>query len=234
MRERYLSFLVIGVLSVIVFIFFFIQTQPIPVPKFLNSSTDASAPKTPTVTFVNPSKGATNPKLTIVEYSDFECIVCKQISPIIDIALQTYPNDVRLVWKDMPNDSAHLHATSAAIAAHCADRQGKFWEYAQMVFDRQSYLSDSALMQIAAELSLNQDKFAKCVSSKDTLPIVQKDFAEGQALGIAATPTLFVGDQVIIGLLTADELSAAIAKQLSGVAGSVSAGQTLKSNESSK
>ena len=66
----------------------------------------------------------------------------------------------------------------------------------------------------ATDLSLNQDKFAKCFSSNETLPIVKKDFAEGQTLGIVATPTVFIGDEPVVGLQTADELNAAIAKQL--------------------
>lgn len=216
MRERFLYFIVIGVLAIVVFVLFFIYTQPIPAPKLANRD-DASVQKTPTVTFVNPTKGAANPKVTIVEYSDFECVVCKQLNPVIDIVLKTYPNDVRVAWKDMPNDSAHLHATPSAIAAHCADKQGKFWEYAQALFDKQTYLTEATFMQIASDLALNQDKFSKCLETKDTLPIVKKDFAEGQALGVAATPTLFIGDQTIVGLQTADELNALVAEQLKNI-----------------
>ena len=224
MKERFLSFFVIGILTVVVFVFFFIRTQPVPVPKLATSASDSATLTAPVVTFVNPSKGATNPKLTLVEYSDFECPVCKQLNPVIDIALQTYPNDIRVVWKDMPNDSAHPHAMAAAVAAHCADRQGKFWEYAEALFNRQTYFSDTAFTQIAQELSLNEDKFSKCITSNDTLPIVQKDFQEGQALKIIATPALFVGDQLIIGLQTADELTSTIDKQL----------QLIKAHETSK
>ena len=214
MRERFLSFFVIGVLTVMVFIFFFIQTQPISAPKLASVSTDATAQKIPIVTFVNPSKGSTHPKLTLVEYSDFACPACKQLNPVLDIALQTYPNDIRIVWKNMPNDSTHPQAIIAAVAAHCADRQGKFWEYSEALFNRQSYLSNTTFTQIATDLSLNQDKFSKCLLSKDTLPIITKDFEEGQSLGIVATPALFVGDELVVGLQTADELTRTIAKQL--------------------
>ncbi|MEK7452505.1 MAG: thioredoxin domain-containing protein [Patescibacteria group bacterium] len=210
-----MSFFVVGVLTVIIFIFFFLYTQPIPAPKIATSGSDIVTQKTPIVTFVNPSKGAANPKLTLVVYSDFECPACKQLDQSIDIALKTFPNDVRVVWKDMPNDSTHIQATPAAVAAHCADRQGKFWEYADELFHNQTLLSSSIYAQIASNVSLNAEKFSKCFASGDTLPIVKKDFAEGQALGIAATPTIFIGDQSIVGFQTPDELIGAIKKQLS-------------------
>lgn len=214
MRDRLLAFLVIGVLTIMVFVFFFIRTQPIPLPKPKITASELNAQKTPTVTFVDPVRGAANAKVTLVEYADFTCVACKQLIPIIEIAMKTFPNDVRLVWKDVPNDSAHPHATSASVAAHCAARQGKFWEYSLMLFDRQTYLSDTVYTQIAAELGLNGKTFSKCVTNSDTLPIVKKNLQEGLDLGIIATPTLFVGSKPIVGVPTVDDLTKAIAEEL--------------------
>lgn len=214
MRDRLLAFLVIGVLTIMVFVFFFIRTQPIPLPKPKINISNSSGQKTPLVTFIDPVRGATNAKVTLVEYADFECIACKQLNPIIEIAMKTFPNDVRLVWKDVPNDSAHPHATSSSIAAHCAQQQGKFWEFASMLFDRQTYLSDTQYTQIASELGLNTDAFTKCFSNADTLPIVKKNLQEGLDLGIIATPTLFVGSVPFVGVPTVDDLTKAIADQL--------------------
>jgi len=215
MRDRLLAFLVIGVLGLMVFVFFFIRTQPIPLPKPTVSS--ASPTQTPTITFADPSRGPVTAKVTLVEYADFECTACKEMSSVIDIAMKTFPNDVRLVWKDVPNDSAHTHATAAAIAARCAQQQGKFWEYGSLLFDRQTYLSDAIFTQTAADLNLNADKFAKCVSTKDPMPIVKKDMQEGVDLGLVATPTLFVGSQSIVGVPTIDELNKTIADELARV-----------------
>ena len=130
LRERILTFLVIGFLTIMIFVFFFIETQPIPLPGPKASATDSTTSQTPTITFIDPARGAANPKVTIVEYSDVECTACSQLNPLLENILQNDPNDVRLVWKDLPTDSAHPHATSAAVAAHCAQQQGKFWEYA--------------------------------------------------------------------------------------------------------
>ncbi len=214
MRERMLTFFVAGVLTVVVFIFFFYQTQPIPVPKPPASSSDTNAPKVPVVTFVNPSHGPASAKVTIVSYEDFECTVCNELNPVLESVQKAFPNDVKFVWKDMPNDSAHPNATPAAIAAHCAAQQGKFWEYGQALFQQQASLSDATYTQIATALRLNTIKFNNCVATKDTLPIIQKDAEEGTALGIVATPTLFVGTQRFVGLDTVDELTAAVQLEL--------------------
>ena len=217
MRERMLTFFVAGVLTLVVFIFFFFQTQPIPVPKPSTSTTNTNTSQIPVVTFINPSRGSASAKVAIISYEDFECTACNELNPILESVLTAFPNDVKLVWKDMPNDSAHPHATAAAIAAHCAAQQGKFWEYGQALFQQQASLSDAVYLQIATTLRLNTIKFANCVASKDTLPIVQKDAAEGTALGIVATPTVFVGSQRFVGLDTADELTAAVKLELTNI-----------------
>lgn len=217
MRDRLLIYLIAGVLGLFVFIFFFIQTQPIPLPKPKKNSSE-TALSAPRITFADPSKGPTNAKITLVEYADFECIACKELMTTIDIALKTFPNDVRVVWKDVPNDSAHPHAISAAVAAHCAQQQGKFWEYAALLFDRQTYLSDAVYTQTANDLGLNANKFSKCYTNKETLPFVQNNLQEGVDLGIVATPTLYIGSQSIVGTPTIDELNKQIANQLTNMA----------------
>lgn len=214
MPNRYLAFFTIGFLSVIVFIFFFLRTQPIPEPKREQSSAMLSGQKTPTVTFVNPSRGNQDADVTIVNYADFECVPCKQMEAVLDVIRKTYPEHVRIVWKNMPNESTHPQATNAAVAAHCADRQGKFWEYHDALFERQSFLSDTQFVQIADSLNLDQKKFNTCFTSKDTLPIVKKDLEEGSALGVVATPALFVGDELLIGLQSVEELIQAVEAQL--------------------
>jgi protein-disulfide isomerase len=214
MHNRYLSFFVIGVLALIVFIFFFIRTQPIPLPKPKISTSDSTGAKTPVVTFADPVLGPADAKITLVEYADFECVACKQLSPIIEVVMNTYPNDVRLVWKDVPNDSAHPNATTSSVAAHCAQLQGKFWEFSKALFDQQSILSDSKYSQIATSLGINVEKFNKCVTNKDTLPLVQKNLQEGLDLGIIATPTLYVGSESFVGVPTIEDLTKAISSQL--------------------
>ena len=106
----------------------------------------------------------------------------------------------------MPNESVHPLATPAAIAAHCADRQGRFSTYIQELFNRQAILSEDHLRQIAQDVGLNMSAFQTCYDSRDTLPIVKKDYQEGLALGLTATPTLFINGERLVGAVTLDEL----------------------------
>ncbi|HRN70192.1 MAG TPA: thioredoxin domain-containing protein [Candidatus Woesebacteria bacterium] len=85
----------------------------------------------------SPSKGPTNAKVTIVEFSDFECPFCQRAFPTVQQILDTYPNDVRLVYKQLPLTNIHPNAERAALASECARDQGKFWEMHDRMFDAQ-------------------------------------------------------------------------------------------------
>jgi protein-disulfide isomerase len=205
MKQRWLAFLSIGVLSVIIFIFFWYTNRPIEIP-IPEIDVEIGSLSEPTVTYINPSKGPTDAPLTIVEFGDFECGPCQALATSLEVVHLTYPDEVQVVWKNLPNESLHQLATPAAIAAHCADRQGMFWEYHDELFLRQTYLAESQFEQIASSLGLDIEKFQTCYEQRDTLPIVTKDFEEGIALGLTSTPSLYVGDDVYTGALTTDAL----------------------------
>ncbi len=213
MQHRWLTFLCIGALGLFVFIFFWFRNQPIKIPQ-AELTLEAGSLTAPTVTFVNPSRGAQEPTVTIVEFGDFGCVACKTLMTSLEVILKTYPDDVRLVWKDLPNESAHPLATPAAIAAHCADRQGAFWSYHDALFARQGYLAEAQFSQIADELELDVETFASCYEARDTLPIIRKDYEEALALGLTATPSLFVGDELLVGAVSTQDLLDLVASQL--------------------
>lgn len=214
MRNRWLVLLCFATITAIVFVFFFIRLQPIKPKVDLTATSKAGSLSEPSVTFVNPSKGASNAKVTIIEFSDFQCDACKQLAKTLDVVLRTFPNDLRVVWKDLPNESTHPLATLTAIAAHCANDQGKFWEYHDLVFDRQNFLSEDELVRIAKDAGLNTDAFQKCYDARDTLGIVKKDYDEGVALEIVATPTMFINGTRIIGAVEVEQLTAEVRAQL--------------------
>ncbi|HLD21000.1 MAG TPA: thioredoxin domain-containing protein [Patescibacteria group bacterium] len=215
MEHRWLGFLSIGALGLMVFVFFWFRNQPIEI-NIPESTIEVGSLTQPTVTFVNPAKGAEEPTITIVEFGDFECGPCQTLVDSLEVVVKTFPDDVQVVWKDMPNESIHELATPAAIAAHCADRQGAFWTYHDALFDRQAYLSESQFTQIAQDLQLDVKKFQTCYNERDTLPIVKKDYEEGLALGLTSTPTLFVGDQTLVGAITTQDLVDLVATMLEG------------------
>lgn len=213
MSHKWLTFLSIGFLTIVVLIFFWFGIQPIKIDRDKIIAAYQSVTE-PTVTFVNPQMGSENAKVTIIEYSDFQCSACGTLASSLEVVYATYPNDVKIVWKDLPNESTHALATPAAIAAHCADRQGKFWEYHDAIFQRQSYLSETVLTQIATDLALNVEKFQNCYDTNDTLPIVKRDYDEAMGLELTSTPTLFINDEIFIGAIDLDQILEVVSNQL--------------------
>jgi len=212
MKNSFLALISIGFISVITFILFFFNTQPIKLPTF-DPSTQEKIDE-PMITFVNPSKGPADAKVTIVEYGDFQCDTCAQMSVSIDAVQQAFPNDVRIVWKNYPNESLHPESTPAAIAAHCAERQGAFWQYHDALFALETNLNASVYPAIAKELELDTQRFADCLKTQDTLGIIQKDFEEARALNLSATPVIFIGKEVFVGYLEPEELTSLVTAHL--------------------
>ena len=205
MHNRWIVFLSLGVAGLIVFAFFAFRLMPIRQPSG-PEKTIAKIEK-PSVTFVNPAFGPADALVTIVDFSDFSCVPCRDLFAALASVQASYPAQVRVVWKNLPNESIHPEATPAAIAAHCADRQKKFWPYAEQLFLRQSMLSEDQFSQIARDLGLKTDTFQKCYDARDTLAIVRKDYEEGIGLGITATPTIFINDAREVGAVSLQELT---------------------------
>lgn len=216
-QHRWLALFTIAFLSGVVFLLFWMRLQPIDIPERATSNIVAGSVVSPSVTFVNPKLGAPEPKLTVVAYSDFECVPCASFASVMNAVLLAEP-DVQYVWKNMPNESTHEFSTRAAIAAYCAGNQGKFWEYHDELFARQYYFSDNLFAQIAGELGLDTEAFQNCYNMSETLPLVKRDYEEGLGLGITATPTIFIGDDRYTGAPTFDDLfervETALAEQL--------------------
>lgn len=172
------------------------------------STTPASQTLTePTITFVDPVIGRSDALVTIVEYADFTCSHCRQLSGTLAQLLLAHPQDVRIVWKHMPNDAANPLATAASVAAQCAQDQGKFWEYHDALFQSNTSLSQEAFRPLALQAGLNVEQFSTCYDAGDTLRIIQRDIEEGTALGITATPTLFINGERLEGAASLDTLT---------------------------
>ncbi len=167
--------------------------------------TAPSAPTAPTVVQASadddPVKGDKNAKVTIIEFSDFQCPFCgrfysQTLPEIEDTYVKT--GKVKLVYRDFPL-SFHQNAQKSSEAAECADDQGKFWEYHDKLFENQAALDDASLKQYAKDLGLNTATFNSCLDSGKNAAEVQKDFADGQKYGVSGTPSFFVNGQRIVG-----------------------------------
>lgn len=210
-----LALLVLAALGAMVLFFFFLRLRSVlPKTDDRDATVGEETLTRPSVTYVNPSKGPATAPVTLAVFGDFQCAACKELAATLDALMRSFPDDVRVVWKDMPNEEAHPVATKAAVAAHCADRQGKFWEFHDALFERQAYLSEAEIDAAALATGLDLDAFSRCAKTNDTLSIVRRDFEEGRALRVLGTPTTFVGDESFAGALSLETLTSIVRQRL--------------------
>ena len=138
-----------------------------------------------------PLRGAPMAKVTIVEFSDFECPYCGNAHPILSDLIAKSGGKVNLVFKNFPLE-AHKNAQPAARAAVAAQQQGKFWEMADALFEHQRELSPEKIRALAEEIGLDIEKFDDAVASAEVQARVDADRKEGASLDVQGTPTLFV------------------------------------------
>ena len=212
MKRSHLALGILGFLSLLTVAIFYVRIQPIYIPKPVDTLSTIGTIATPSVTYVNPSIGKPDAPITIVQFGDFSCDACRQTSLALEALQKFRPDTIRIVWKNLPNESLHPFALKAAMAAHCAARQKRFWEYHDALFSRQTILGDAIFSQIAAEIGIDTDAFGACFASEDTLPIIRKDVEEATALNIIATPTIFIGTERLVGETSLDELNAYVEK----------------------
>jgi protein-disulfide isomerase len=153
-----------------------------------------TAPESPAFSIATddqPAKGTANALVTIVEFTDFECPSCARQHPVLERIVNEYGDRVRLVVRDFPL-SQHANARKAAEAAEAAREQGKYWEYAGVLFRNQSALSVDKLRQYATDLGLDRARFDASLDSGKLAAKVQRDIHDGRKLGLNGTPTLFI------------------------------------------
>lgn len=151
-----------------------------------------------TVEAKGPSKGAANAKVTIVEFSDFQCPFCSKAEPSVDEVMKNYSDKVKVVFRHFPLDF-HDKAFKAAEAAACAEEQGKFWEYHKHLFANQGALAIDDLKTHAKTLGLDGAKFDKCLDDGAMKAKVDADMAAARSVGVNGTPAFFINGIAISG-----------------------------------
>lgn len=160
---------------------------------------EPDSPKLTATTEGYPTWGNPKAPVTIIEFSDYQCPFCSRAIPTLDRIKAEYgPDKVRIVFRDMPLPS-HGRANPASLAAHCANEQGKFWEYHNSLFQNQTKLEDGDLKTYAKQLALDEKKFAECYDSKKYQAIIDKSKKEAEGLGITATPSFVINGQLLQG-----------------------------------
>jgi protein-disulfide isomerase len=161
-----------------------------------------------------PSRGAADAPVKLVEFSDFHCPFCKRAQGTLQELLKRYPGKLSLVYRDFPLDQLHPQARRAAEAARCANDQGKFWEYHDLLFEQPPQATSESLQQHAAHIGLDIAVFDRCLSSRAHSDAVQRDIDEGTRLGITGTPAFFINGRRLVGAQPLDAFTRVIDEEL--------------------
>jgi len=152
-----------------------------------------------------PALGDPKAAVTLVEYSDFECPVCRSLHDVLRGMLPNYAGKVRVVFKDFPLEQLHPWARTAAIAGRCAYQQdpAAFWKMYDLIYDNQEIISAgnawTKMMDYAGQSRLDADAFKTCMASPEAGEAVNASRANGQLLDVNSTPTVFVNGRRMVG-----------------------------------
>jgi protein-disulfide isomerase len=178
-------------------------------------ATDPSSNLTVSPTSTDHSFGKTGSKVTLVEYSDFQCPACAQFYPVIKSIEQKYGNDILFVYRYFPLPT-HDKSEIAARAAEAAAQQGKFFEMHDKLFETQNDWTGASdpvriFTDYAVQLGLNKDRFTRDMNSTTTASRIERDIESGTASKVDATPTFFLNGKKITNLQTYGDLESDVA-----------------------
>lgn len=205
-------------------------------------------PRAPVSADDDPYLGPKDAKVTVIEFSDFQCVYCSAVvgkndamiarlksnnpsweAPVPRLEELARQGKIKFVFRDFPLDSLHPSARKAAEAAQCANEQGKFWEMHDKLFEGQSRWSGGNATEIFKEyavgLGLNKAQFDDCSDSGKYAAEVQKDYQAATSLGLTGTPSFFVNGINVKGAASFNVLEQIINAELSG-------GTTIATNNS--
>jgi protein-disulfide isomerase len=189
-----------------------VQTVVGDLQKQANLKLDLPQPRVE-VAAEGPSRGPKDAKVTIVEFSDFECPYCGAAHDTVEKVMNDYAGKVRLVYRQFPL-SFHPHAAKAAEASLCALDQGKFWEFHDVLFKNQKKLAPDDLKAHATSVGLDGQKFGACLDSGEKKKAVDADEAAGAQAGVGGTPAFFINGIFLNGAQPIDEFKKVIDAEL--------------------
>src|SRR5450759_3246486 len=171
----------------------------------------------PIPTLGSPVTGPANARITLVEFSDFQCPYCSKAVAQITATLKAYPNAVRLIFKQYPLDF-HPQATISAAASLAAHQQGKFWPMHDVMFANRPKLSRQSILAWAMAIGLDMKRFTADLDSAPIGKTVLRDQADGDKAGVEGTPTVFLNGQRYNGDLAPDAIKPVIDGELKRLA----------------
>ena len=161
----------------------------------------------------DPVRGPANARVTIVEFSDFQCPYCSKAVAETKALLRQFPNDLRLVFKQFPLED-HSQAAFGAEASLAAQAQGKFWEMHDLIYAGYPNISRTIVMGYARKLGLDMTRFSAELASHKYKARVDAEEKEGEDAGVGATPTFFINGKKYNEAFTAADVAPLIRNEL--------------------
>jgi protein-disulfide isomerase len=160
-----------------------------------------------------PVKGNASAPVKIIEFSDFQCPYCTRAADTVKEVLTKYGDKVSVEYRHFPLDF-HKRAHRAAEGSECANQQGKFWEYHDLLFANQSALEENNLKDYAAKAGLDVAKFDACMADAGTAKIVDADMENGASVGMSGTPGFYINGKLLAGAVPIEEFAKVIDAEL--------------------
>lgn len=160
-----------------------------------------------------PVKGPANAKVTIIEFSDFQCPFCVKAIPQLDALMKAFPKDIRLVYKQFPLDT-HSQAALASRASLAAHAQGKFWPLHDKLYANSRLINRESILAWARQIGFDMPAFTKVFDAPETQASVARNIDEGIRAGVDATPTLFINGKKYQGAVDLAQLTPIITNEL--------------------
>lgn len=152
----------------------------------------------------NPSRGPADARVTLVEFSDFQCPHCRQLYEAMKTLGPRYPQ-IRIVFKDLPIAAIHPWAETAALGGRCAYMQSPdaFWQIHDALFENQDFISAAnvweRLVELAGQTGLDKESFKACLTSPEAAKAIEANIEDAKVLSVNSTPTVFVNGRPVVG-----------------------------------
>lgn len=166
----------------------------------------------PIINGLDPVFGNENAKINIVYFSDFECEFCQKQEKILQELVEEYNGEINLIRKDFPEINKESTSWQASIAGRCAQEQGEFWKYHDLIYNYD--LENIDYLEIADELNLKKGTFKDCLEDEENAKLVEDNILEAEALDVIGIPFIFINDQEIMGEVGYEDLKEMIDKEL--------------------
>jgi protein-disulfide isomerase len=187
MKNFFLVLLIIIVLVILLWLVTLDFSDTSPVANLNVTTNTSQADEYLSISETDPFKGRREAPVTLIIVSSFACPTCKSAAVLMDQLLALYPQDLKIVRKDLPESLDESY--QAAIAARCAQQQGRYWQYHDLLFNKQDLLSTRTLYSLwARELGMQVEEFEVCFNEEKTSKLVNRNIDESIRAGVNAVP----------------------------------------------